>query len=182
MNVSTLLIRLARLTAPDHRADWLHAMQAELDHIPVSQRRSFAWGCLQTSVQERIKNMTRIPPLRIVPGLIIAAMFSVVCLATGLSLFSSTPVIGGTLIVAGTLWIAVYSAVHAQSSERLAKFAVAGLAFYAAIGLASLAGAPAFTGNAAFFGALSLEGIILFTTVLIIAHIPFFWESAKAAD
>lgn len=179
MNVSTLLVRLARLTAPDHRAEWLHAMQAELDHIPISQRRDFAWGCLQTSVQERIKHMTRIPPMRIIPGLFAAALMVVLCLANGIRMFADAPVVGGILIAAGALWIAVWAAVHAQSSERLAKFAIAGLAFYAAIGLASLAGAPAFTGNAEFFGALSLEGIVLFLTVLIIAHIPFFWERAK---
>lgn len=129
MNIPRLLLRLARLTIPDNRLEWLHAMEAELDHVPIFQHRAFAWGCLLTSAQERIKTMTRIPPLRIIPGLFAAAVMVILCLANGIRMFADAPVVGGILIAAGALWIAVWAAVHAQSSERLAKFAIAGLAF-----------------------------------------------------
>ncbi len=173
------LMRLARFVAPRHRRNWVDAMDHEIPHIPTAEHRSFIAGCLLNSLKQRIKDMRSVPPLRIVPGLLGSAFLAVLCLANGARLLADAPVIGTILLALSALWISIFGAVQAQSSHTLAKFAVLGLAFYSAIGAASLTGAPAFTSDGAFYRALALEGLLLFSAVLIISQIPFFWAKAK---
>ncbi|MEO9461679.1 MAG: hypothetical protein ABJ242_02990 [Marinomonas sp.] len=122
--------------------------------------------------------MTQLPPLRIVPGLLGAALLTVICIGNGAILLPEEPVLGVFLLGAGALWIAVYSVVSAQERDRLMSLSVAGIAFYAAIGILSLTRISAFSDNAMMYGALSLEGIALFMTALVISRIPFFWALA----
>lgn len=179
MKSTQLLLSLAKALTPESRREWLSAMQHELPHIPVGERFDFAIGCLTTSIQQRIKTMTQFPPLRIVPGLIGAALLIVLCIGNGVRLISDAPVLGAFLLGAGALWIAVYAVVSAQERHRLASLAVAGIALYAALGILSLIGANAFSENAEMFTALSVEGIVLFVIVLIVSRIQFFWALAK---
>lgn len=179
MKIAMILLALARSFAPVTRREWFEAMAWELQHVPERERIPFTFGCLITSIQQRIQTMTHLPPLRIIPGLLAAAFLSVLCLGNGVAFISDAPVIGALLLSAAVLWLGVYSVVSAQENERLAKLAIAGIAFYGAIGLASLAGLPAFSGNAAMFGALSIEGIALCAAALVISRIPFFWAQAE---
>ncbi len=122
--------------------------------------------------------MAQLPPLRIVPGLLGAALLTVLCVGHGVNLISDAPVLGVVLLGAGALWTAVYSVVSAQERDRLASLSVAGIAFYGAIGILSLTGISAFSNNAVMFGALSIEGVMLFAIALIVSRIPFFWALA----
>ena len=123
--------------------------------------------------------MSQLPPLRIVPGLLGAAILVVLCFGNGIRFMAEVPVLGVMLLGAGALWIAVYCVVSAQERDRLARLSFAGFAFYASIGLLSQFGAPAFADNKEMFSVLALEGIILFAIALIVSRIPFFWALAE---
>ena len=123
--------------------------------------------------------MAKLPPLRIVPGLFGAALLTVLCVGHGVNLISDAPMLGVFLLLAGALWTAVYVVVSAQERDRLASLSVAGIAFYGAIGILSLLGISAFSNNAVMFGALSIEGMMLFAIALIVSRIPFFWALAE---
>lgn len=179
MKLAITLLAMARILAPEKRREWLVAMAYELPHVSEAEQTQFALGCLITSIEQRIQTMTYFPPLRIVPGLLAAAFLTILCIGNGIAFLSDSPVVGALLLSAAMLWLAVYSVVSAQESERLGKLAFAGIAFYGAIGLASLAGIPAFSGNAELFGALSIEGMMLCAAVFVVSRIPFFWASGE---
>ena len=179
---SLLLMRLARFLAASNRGEWLDAMDNELPHIPARNQTSFAAGCFTNHLHERLRMTAKLPPLIIIPGLLGSALLSVLCLANGIRLFGEAPVLGGILLVAALLWGAMFWAVHAQSSSNVARLAVGGLSFYAAIGLAGLLRAPAFSDNSAFFQALALEGLFLFGAAMVIAFIPVFWVDSRLAS
>lgn len=48
------LLALALTIAPAERHEWLAAMAAEFDHVPVSAQRRFALGCLLAAIRERV--------------------------------------------------------------------------------------------------------------------------------
>ena len=174
-----LAMRLAVYVAPKHRADWLCSMEQELDHVPPDEMQAFATGCLKVSCFERIKNMTTIPPLRIVPGLLASAVIALLCITSGVRFFSDAPVIATFLLLASVLWLFVYGAVYRQSSQLLAKAAISGLVFYTAIGLLGLMGAPVVETNSGFVTALSVEGLVMFAAVFVVARIPYFWAAPQ---
>jgi hypothetical protein len=180
--IAKLLIRLAILAMPPARAEWLRAMINEIPSIPPRERSSFALGCLQVSLFERIKPMLVFPPLRIVPGLFAAALLTVLSIANGAKSLVADPVVGGVFLLVGLLWLGVLVAIQSQSARHLANLAVVGALFYGAVGALSLANAPAFVANATMLKALSVEGLSLFAVVFAVAQIPYFWSAAGKAD
>ena len=48
------LLALALRIAPDERHEWFAAMAAEFDHVPVSARSRFGFGCLLAAIRERV--------------------------------------------------------------------------------------------------------------------------------
>ena len=172
-----LFLRLASLTMPARRGEWLRAMLHELPNIPPGECRDFALGCFRVALIERITLMTAAPPLRIVPGLFGAALLTVLCVANGMTYLASAPVVGGFLLLAAILWLAVLMAVQSQEPRCLASLAIIGAFFYAAIGALALARVPAFVSNGELLKILSIEGLILLGAAYGIAHIRYFWSA-----
>ena len=177
-----ICLRFARWTIPAHRAGWLEAMACELAHVSQPDRRRFAIGCLIVALTERIKLMSATPPLRIVPGLFGSALLTVLCLANAVRFYPSSPVVGGFLFMACGLWLAMLFAVHAQTAPGVARIATVGACLYAAVGLLSLAGVPAFVPQGELLQMLALEGVILFAAAFGIAQIAYFWSARQKGD
>ena len=176
-----IALHLSRRVLPERGGDWLRAMEHEFAYIPQPQRLSFALGCLFTTLIERVRFMTRLPPLPIVPGLIAAAFLCVICVATGSALLSTAPAAGGFLLGVSMLWAVMFFAVHAQNAALVWKLGLFGVCLYAALGIATFARLPALEDNTAFFRAISIEGVVLFGAAMIAAAIPFFWRKPDAA-
>ena len=57
-----------------------------------------------------------------------------------------------------------------------------GACLYAAVGLLSLAGVPAFVPQGELLQMLALEGVILFAAAFGIAQIAYFWSARQKGD
>lgn len=176
------LLRLAARIMPPARRDWVGAMAGDWDHVPQASRKAYALGCLKVALFERIVSMTATPPFRIVPGLFGAALLAVLCLANALRYIAPAPVVGGFLLLAALLWLAMLLAVLARSSRLVGQVAVVGAALYGAVGVLSVAGAPAFATNAALLRALALEGLLLFAVAFAVSRVRYFWAGHGKGD
>ena len=176
-----LTLHLSGLVLPERGGDWLRAMEHEFAYIPQPQRLSFALGCLFTTLIERVRFMTRMPPLPIVPGLIAAAALCFGCAVTGATLLHAAPAAGGLLMFVSALWAVMFFAVQDQNAALVWRLGFFGVFLYAALGIANYAGLPALESAPRLNRALAIEGVVQFGAAMIAASIPWFWRKPDAA-
>lgn len=167
-----LAIRLARHIAPEHRNDWVDAMQAELEYTPTQDNLTFAAGCLISAFKERTTHMFH-SGIGVAKSVCIVACFLLASLgfANAVRLNHEDATLGILFGLLAVTWSAAFVATAFKSWRNLGRVAIGGLVLSVVQGLGVMLSQPEVQQNSTLIWALFLEGLVLFGALFCAAQI-----------
>lgn len=166
------MLRLARHIAPEHRSDWVDAMQAELGYISTQDNLTFAAGCLFSALNERTIHMFN-TGIGVAKFVCLAACLLLAALGIGnaVRLNHQDAMLGILFGLSAMIWSAAFIATIFKSWHNLSLIAIGGLILSLAQGLGIVLATPGMQQNSVLIWALFQEGVVLFGALLGAAQI-----------